>query len=100
MHGPSILVRFSDGFALNVGREEWQRDRSVDCYHAVSLTGLPFKLFMSYDMTYEFLLFSGCFSNHKLSDRFLRIRRMTSMSYATATRRLPIIQTRSFMAAR
>lgn len=40
-----------DGFALNVGREEWQRDRVLDCYQAAERSGLPFKLFISFDMT-------------------------------------------------
>ncbi|KDQ50875.1 glycoside hydrolase family 71 protein [Jaapia argillacea MUCL 33604] len=40
-----------DGFALNVGREEWQRDRVGDCYSAALQSQLPFKLFLSFDMT-------------------------------------------------
>ncbi|ETW78345.1 glycoside hydrolase family 71 protein [Heterobasidion irregulare TC 32-1] len=48
-----------DGFALNVGREEWQRCRVEDCYTAAarlnqSTTGpdvFQFKLFISFDMT-------------------------------------------------
>ncbi|KAM5537876.1 hypothetical protein V8D89_008352 [Ganoderma adspersum] len=40
-----------DGFALNVGPEDWQR-RSVSlCYDAALELGLPFKLFLSFDMT-------------------------------------------------
>ena len=43
---------YSDGFALNVGPEDWQR-RSVSlCYDAALELGLPFKLFLSFDMTY------------------------------------------------
>jgi len=41
----------SDGFALNVGLEDWQVDRVHDCYAAAQSTGQPFKLFISFDMT-------------------------------------------------
>lgn len=45
----------SDGFALNVGIEEWQKDRVRDCFHACER--LPrenkFRLFFSFDMTYN-----------------------------------------------
>jgi hypothetical protein len=44
-------VTSSDGFALNVGLEDWQVDRVHDCYNAAQSTGLPFKLFISFDMT-------------------------------------------------
>ena len=41
----------SDGFALNIGSEDWQR-RSVSLAYAAALElGLPFKLFLSFDMT-------------------------------------------------
>lgn len=40
----------SDGFALNVGLEEWQVDRVQDCYSAAQKTCIPFKLFISFDM--------------------------------------------------
>ncbi|KAH9917216.1 glycoside hydrolase family 71 protein [Amylocystis lapponica] len=40
-----------DGFALNVGREEWQKARVSDCYEASMQSGLSFKLFLSFDMT-------------------------------------------------
>ncbi|TFK50918.1 glycoside hydrolase family 71 protein [Heliocybe sulcata] len=40
-----------DGFALNVGRESWQKDRVVDCYTAALQSRLPFRLFISFDMT-------------------------------------------------
>lgn len=40
-----------DGFVLNVGREPWQKDRSADCFQALSQTTLPFKLFFSFDMS-------------------------------------------------
>jgi hypothetical protein len=42
----------SDGFALNAGLEDWQVDRVQDCYNAAQGTGLPFKLFISFDMTW------------------------------------------------
>ena len=42
----------SDGFALNVGLEDWQVDRVHDCYNAAQSTDLPFKLFISFDMTW------------------------------------------------
>jgi hypothetical protein len=45
----------SDGFVLNVGIEEWQKDRVRDCFKACER--LPkenkFKLFFSFDMTYD-----------------------------------------------
>ena len=42
----------SDGFALNVGLEDWQVDRVNDCFNAAQRTCLPFKLFISFDMTW------------------------------------------------
>ena len=42
----------SDGFALNVGLEEWQKRSVALCYAAALELGLPFKLFLSFDMTY------------------------------------------------
>ncbi|KAK0459196.1 glycoside hydrolase family 71 protein, partial [Desarmillaria tabescens] len=45
------LSSASDGFVLNVGREPWQKDRSADCFHALSQANLPFKLFFSFDMS-------------------------------------------------
>ena len=49
---PNVIpVTSSDGFALNVGLEDWQVDRVQDCYNAAQSTGLPFKLFISFDMT-------------------------------------------------
>ena len=45
----------SDGFALNVGLEDWQVDRVHDCYNAAQSTDLPFKLFNSFDMTWVYL---------------------------------------------
>lgn len=47
-------LRSSDGFALNVGSEEWQLDRVADCYAAAEKLMQPdckaFKLFLSFDM--------------------------------------------------
>ncbi|KAL6305085.1 glycoside hydrolase family 71 protein [Sparassis latifolia] len=40
-----------DGFALNFGRDEWEKSRVADCYHAALQSGVPFKLFPSFDMT-------------------------------------------------
>jgi len=40
-----------DLFALNVGKEDWQRDRVSDCYQAALDSGSSFKLFISFDMT-------------------------------------------------
>jgi len=45
-----------DGFVLNVGREDWQKQRCIDCFAAAKR--LPestfFKFFISFDMTYVF----------------------------------------------
>lgn len=41
----------SDAFALNVGREDWQRDRVADCYEAAQQLQTGFKLLLSFDMT-------------------------------------------------
>ncbi|PPQ79164.1 hypothetical protein CVT25_002792 [Psilocybe cyanescens] len=47
------MLHFSDGFVLNVGREDWQRQRCADCFAASKR--LPestnFKFFFSFDMT-------------------------------------------------
>lgn len=40
-----------DGFALNIGTEQWQTDRSADAYAAAQQSGLDFKMFFSLDMT-------------------------------------------------
>ena len=49
---PSVTSStLSDGFALNVGLEDWQVDRVHDCYNAAQNASLPFKLFISFDMT-------------------------------------------------
>ncbi|KAJ7188828.1 glycoside hydrolase family 71 protein [Mycena filopes] len=40
-----------DGFVLNVGREEWQRDRVSTCFEAASASSAPFFLFISFDMS-------------------------------------------------
>ena len=50
--GPqSHLMYNSDAFALNVGREDWQRARVVDAYAAAQQLQTGFKLFLSFDMT-------------------------------------------------
>ena len=41
----------SDAFALNVGREDWQRARVADAYAAALELQTDFKLFLSFDMT-------------------------------------------------
>ena len=41
----------SDAFALNVGREDWQRDRVADCYEVAQQLQTDFKLLLSFDMT-------------------------------------------------
>ncbi|KAH9966281.1 glycoside hydrolase family 71 protein [Russula compacta] len=40
-----------DAFALNVGREEWQKARVIDGYAAALQLETNFKLFLSFDMT-------------------------------------------------
>ncbi|KIK69013.1 glycoside hydrolase family 71 protein [Collybiopsis luxurians FD-317 M1] len=40
-----------DGFALNVGKEPWQVDRVADCFAAASRTAVPFRFFLSFDMS-------------------------------------------------
>ncbi|KAF5382553.1 hypothetical protein D9615_002844 [Tricholomella constricta] len=40
-----------DGFALNMGRDEWQLERVSDAYEAALQSGLDFKLFLSLDMS-------------------------------------------------
>ncbi|KAH8103478.1 glycoside hydrolase family 71 protein [Cristinia sonorae] len=39
-----------DGFALNVGKEQWQFDRVKDAFEAARYSRLDFRLFMSFDM--------------------------------------------------
>ncbi|KAH9935091.1 glycoside hydrolase family 71 protein [Epithele typhae] len=39
-----------DAFALNVGPEGWQKQSVDNCFQAARLSGLPFKLFLSFDM--------------------------------------------------
>lgn len=39
-----------DAFALNVGSDQWQRDRVVDAFDAARDSGTGFKMFMSFDM--------------------------------------------------
>ncbi|KAI0300444.1 glycoside hydrolase family 71 protein [Multifurca ochricompacta] len=40
-----------DAFALNVGCEDWQKERVGDCYAAAHQLHTDFKLFLSFDMT-------------------------------------------------
>jgi glucan endo-1,3-alpha-glucosidase len=40
-----------DGFALNMGQDDWQPARVADAYQAALQSGLDFKLFLSLDMT-------------------------------------------------
>jgi Glycosyl hydrolase family 71 len=50
--GPEIHPMYnSDAFALNVGREDWQRTRVADAYAAALQLQTEFKLFLSFDMT-------------------------------------------------
>ncbi|KAJ7032757.1 glycoside hydrolase family 71 protein [Mycena alexandri] len=46
-----FLRDHSDGFVLNVGREEWLRDRVSMCFEAAAASSLPFELFISIDMS-------------------------------------------------
>ena len=41
-----------DGFALNIGSDDWQEARVADAYNAAR--GTKFKLFISFDMAYLF----------------------------------------------
>ena len=53
----------SDGFALNVGKEDWQRERVSDCYLAAFESGgSSFKLFTSFDMTCVICFNTGVYS--------------------------------------
>ncbi|THH07533.1 hypothetical protein EW145_g3309 [Phellinidium pouzarii] len=40
-----------DGFALNVGRENWQLSQVAACFDAAESSGTDFKLFLSFDMS-------------------------------------------------
>ncbi|EIM86043.1 glycoside hydrolase [Stereum hirsutum FP-91666 SS1] len=40
-----------DGFALNIGSDDWQPARVADAYTAASQSGTLFKLFLSFDMS-------------------------------------------------
>ncbi|KAJ7772013.1 glycoside hydrolase [Mycena maculata] len=40
-----------DGFALNVGKEDWQQDRVALCFEAAARSSTPFFLFLSFDMS-------------------------------------------------
>jgi Glycosyl hydrolase family 71 len=44
-------VADSDAFALNVGREDWQKARVIDAYAAALQLQTGFRLFLSFDMT-------------------------------------------------
>ena len=49
IHAYELLT--SDGFALNIGRDEWMGARVADAYSAAQSIGDSFKLFLSLDMT-------------------------------------------------
>lgn len=59
-----------DGFALNLGSDEWQPDRIADAYAAAAAIAAndtdkpPFKLFLSFDMT--------CLSDPELINTYIR----------------------------
>jgi glucan endo-1,3-alpha-glucosidase len=59
-----------DGFALNLGSDEWQPDRVADAYAAAEAIAAdhphkaPFKLFISFDMT--------CLSDPGLINNYIR----------------------------
>ncbi|QRV98082.1 alpha-1,3-glucanase [Ceratobasidium sp. AG-Ba] len=40
-----------DAFALNVGSDDWQKDRVDDAFNAAEESGTGFKMFMSFDMS-------------------------------------------------
>lgn len=52
------LTCHSDGFVLNVGKEDWQQDRVAMCFEAAasSKSAPAFSLFMSFDMRFVSLL--------------------------------------------
>ncbi|KAL1744819.1 glycoside hydrolase family 71 protein [Schizophyllum fasciatum] len=39
-----------DGFVLNVGREDWQRERVLDCFATAAAIQSPLKFILSFDM--------------------------------------------------
>ena len=43
----------SDAFALNVGREDWQKTRVADAYAAALQLQTDFKLFLSFAPQYD-----------------------------------------------
>jgi glucan endo-1,3-alpha-glucosidase len=49
---------FSDGFVLNVGWEDWQRDRVADCFRAAAKLpeSMRFSFIFSFDMTYVLVM--------------------------------------------
>lgn len=87
----------SDGFALNVGPEDWVKDCVSMCFEAMSRTKVSFKSFFSFDM--------ACVDIHLYISIFLRerfpnlttilvvpsreIRRKTSKYYAITWNRSP-----------
>jgi glucan endo-1,3-alpha-glucosidase len=46
------LAHGIDGFALNIGSDDWQEARVADAYAAAQ--GTKFQLFISFDMAYSF----------------------------------------------
>jgi glucan endo-1,3-alpha-glucosidase len=45
----------SDGFVLNVGKEDWQQDRVAMCFEAAASSSAPFTLFISFDTRFVLL---------------------------------------------
>ncbi|KAF9494203.1 glycoside hydrolase family 71 protein [Pleurotus eryngii] len=46
------ILHHLDGFVLNIGSEDWQKDRVADCFQATEAPGSSsFKLFFSFDMS-------------------------------------------------
>lgn len=41
----------SDGFALNIGNDDWQSSQIKACFDAAEAHAPDFKLFLSYDMS-------------------------------------------------
>ncbi|KAF9467374.1 glycoside hydrolase family 71 protein [Collybia nuda] len=70
-----------DGFVLNVGHEQWQKDRVSDCFQAASRlhAEAPFSFFLSFDMSAvpsqtenDIVLLSGYLETFGLSLRMFR----------------------------
>jgi hypothetical protein len=55
--GSTLNNECRDGFALNVGKEDWVKDRVTNCFEAMSRTTVPFKFFISFDMRCISLIF-------------------------------------------